>query len=280
MLNKQEYLIKTILPDYNSFEQNGVNYKAFIYSFTKFVILHPQYKIVDILISKDKNRQKRRKIIRILEKHLDKINGIDKKHKEMATIKMLRRTFYNFPMHFNDAFPLPWDYSMSAMTFYAFTKEMELNVKKIYIDEEKNTLLATKQYFSNAETLSSIENIEVRVCDWIAGLISRLIISHSRDYRAVSIENDLSETIHILPSDFFNFNSETNQLMSLLYDVFILQQEGYWSTSGSIYNDGATEFYTFLRYKNFCKENKLNPTPEEFNDFLMQEQQYVFSQFQ
>lgn len=279
ILNKQEYLIKTLLPNYSWFNNYRVNYKAFIYSFTKFVITHPHYRIIDILVSKEKDRQKRRKIIRILQKHLDKISDIDKKHDEIMAVHEMVNIFYNIPMHFNNNFPLPWDYSISSAMFFNFTKELKLPVKKIYIDEEKNTVEATKKYFSNVEAIKSNENIQIRMCDWIVGLISRLILSYSQNYRTIPIEVDLSETIHILPNDFFNFTPETDKLMRLLYKVFILQQEGYWSTAGSIYNDGATEFYTFLRYKDFCEENNTPPTSDEFNIYLGKEQQYVFSQF-
>lgn len=277
ILNKYEFLLRNLLPEINWLTQHGVLYKPFIYSLTKFTATHPQYKICEILLSKDKDRTKRRKIIRIFEKYLIKINGINKKKSEIDAIKSLITIFSNLPMHFRQVKELKWDYEQSAFLFSMFIKEQNIKLSHLFIDEEEQTLVACKHIFGkNVDTLKSQKSIEIRVCDWVATLLSRIIVSYYKDYENARETEDLSETIHFLNNNFFDINKDAKVLSSLMIDVLLTQQNGYWSTSGSIYADNVIEFYTMLRYLQDCFDFNKSPNSEDYNLYLSLELQTNF----
>ena len=279
ILDKYEFLLKNILPPQKELERQGIIYRPFIYSLTKFITIHPQYNIIEILISNDKNRTKRRKIVRILKKHITKIDNIEKKNYEKNAIEQLITIFEQFPLHFNDFKDLKWDYNQSIALFKMFLYEQNINIKHLYIDEEKDTFMAAQYLFKEkTSTINSEENICIRICDWIATLISRTMLSYSKDYMNAPLEEEFSETVHLLDKKCFDINNNTKELILQMIDVLLLQQDKYWSTAGSLYLDNATEFYTVLKYFDYCFKNNETPTPEEYNKYLSYELECTFNE--
>ena len=179
IMNKYEFLFHNIFPNPKFFRDRGVIYKNFMYCLTKFVVLHPQYKICDVLLSPQKDRQKRRQIITILKKHLRKIENIQKKQKEKETISLLVNIFHAIPFHFRCAETIDWDYRASPALFEEFLFEQNIGLKNLYIDNEAKTVEAARAQFEDSVfAVQSEDNIQIRVCDWIACLISRIVLSH------------------------------------------------------------------------------------------------------
>lgn len=277
VLNKYEYLLRVALPDESFFESQGIYYQPFLYSFTKFLVLHPDYNIPEILFTGKNTKHKIKELSDVFQTHIDKIKNIDKKHEELLMTKELNRII-NFQGFYFNHLPdkLKWDYSFSAKLFKLYCKELSICPNHIYIDEEADTMKALKRVFScEISGKKSNENIKIRICDWIVGFFTRMILSYDKDYKNDN-ENDLTENIHFLPDQFFRNDDEFKNFMSLLYDLFIVQQESYWATSGSIYTDQTICFYTFLRYYDICKRLNNEPNPTDFNLELSKELHNVF----
>ena len=182
VLSKYEFLICEILPEPSWWEQNNLNIKTFLYSFTKFIILHPQYKICDVLLSEQDNRQKKKKLINIFNEHLIKIDGILKKQQECKAVEAMLQIFQTTSIYFKTFDKLQWNYYMSPTLFNGYLEDAKLKLKHLYVDEEYNTVSAAQSLFGEKATpLNSKESIQIRVCDWIACLISRLLLSYSKD---------------------------------------------------------------------------------------------------
>ena len=87
VINKYEYLIKECLPRIDWFRPHGVLCQPFVYSFTKFMILHPDYDFPSILFSKRNEKWKIKAITNLFHEHMKKIKGIDKKTEELKSMR-------------------------------------------------------------------------------------------------------------------------------------------------------------------------------------------------
>ncbi len=277
VLNKYEYLLRECFPNAEWFNAHGVNYQLFIYSFTKFMILHSDYDFPSILFSKRNNKWKIGRMADILEGHIEKISSIKKKITEYATVEMMIRVIRH-PDFYVHSIPekLHWSYKFSPQLFHAYCSETRIVPDRIYVDNEEHTLKALKNEFS-CEVIGtdSKESVEIRICDWMAGFFSRMLLSYDNDYKNDN-ENDLTENIHFLDNRFFPNDDAFKSFMKLLYDLFICQQASYWATSGSFYGDQAVCFYTFLRYYDYCHKNNQIPNATDFNLMLIDELQDSF----
>ena len=174
---------------------------------------------------------------------------------------------------------LYWGYEFSPKLFHVYCEEIGIIPECIYVDDEENTVKALKKEFSfDVIGINSKDSVEIRVCDWIVGFFSRMLLCYDKDYKNDK-ENDLTENIHFLSEQYFRNNNEFKSFMSLLYNLFIVQQESYWATSGSIYNDQSVCFYTFLRYYDYCQNGKKIPNPSDFNLMLSKELQNIFDDY-
>lgn len=277
ILNKYEFLLKECLPNVEWFHEHGVIYQTFVYSFTKFMILHPDYDFPSIMFSKRNDKWKIKSILSILQEHIIKIKDIQKKESELLSVNSMIQVF-SHPEFYLHSIPekLHWGYDFSPKLFHAYCEELGIMPDCIYVDDEENTVKALKKEFPVDVTgINSKDSAEIRVCDWMAGFISRMLLCYDRDYKNDK-ENDLTENIHFLAEQYFRNDDEFKSFMSLLYDLFIKQQESYWATSGSIYNDQSACFYTFLRYYDDCREYEITPNPSDFNLMLSEELHDVF----
>lgn len=269
ILNKYEFLLKNIFPDDVWLRKHGIDCKGFFYTLTKLIILHPELHIIDILLGKGRDRNKRRALVTKLKKRMSKIENINKKREEVQAIQSLINIFQTTLIPFTAINKLEWNYVVSLIPFKAFLQEKQIPMRHLYIDKEEKTLDAAEILFgNNASMLDSKKSIQIRVCDWIACFISRIMLSYSRGYINANTCFDLSETVCLLDKRCFQFSERTKSLTLEMIELFLRQQEGHWSTVSGMYSDGVLNFYAFLRYCYVCFQENIKPTPEEFNNCL------------
>ena len=272
ILNKYEYLIKECMPSREWFSSHGAIYPSFVYSFTKFMILHPVYDFPSILFSKRNAKWKVKAITDVFLEHAKKIKGIDKKKTELNAVNSMIQIIKHpdFYLH-NIPEKLHWSYEFSPQLFHLYCDETGIKPDCIYVDNEENTVKALKKEFDFEVTgVDSKQRVEIRICDWIAGFFSRMLLSYDKDYKNDK-ENDLTENIHYLDEQFFRDDDAFSDFMKVLYDLFIIQQEAYWATGGTVYSDQTVCFYTFLRYYDYCRVNDKAPNASDFNSMLTEE---------
>ncbi len=136
-------------------------------------------------------------------------------------------------------------------------KNIDMEFVNIVIDEEKSTYAASQIYkFQNIKCGKSHEIIELRLADWIASFIGRMIYGLYNDagleedavtnIRKIG-ENDL-ESKRILSENWFDIDIKQFELYHLLYDVLIIGHTEYWTAMTMSYGDQCSSFYTLLRY--------------------------------
>jgi hypothetical protein len=110
--------------------------------------------------------------------------------------------------------------------------------------------------FNSIEQVDSKDNIQVRLSDWIAGFIGRMIYAIQNDEGMLEdkIEkineisnNDLS-TKRILDKSWFELYQKQYDLYLLIYNSFIIGHENYWTTTTTSNCDQALLFYALIRY--------------------------------
>ena len=173
-------------------------------------------------------------------------------------------------------------------------KNINMELVNIVIDEEQSTYSASQNYrFQNIKCGKSHEIIELRLADWIASFIGRMIYGLFNDegveedtvtnIRKIG-ENDLTSK-RILSENWFDIDIKQFELYHLLYDVLIIGHTEYWTAMTMSYNDQCSNFYTLLRYfssyDNYDKYRKINSKfhSEYFNSACCTELERSYQDF-
>ena len=166
----------------------------------------------------------------------------------------------------------------------------ELNISNsdvsLIIDNEEKTFQTGMEFdFNSIEQVDSKENIQVRLSDWIAGFIGRMIYAIQNDEGMLEdkIEkineisnNDLS-TKRILDKSWFELYQKQYDLYLLIYNSFIIGHEYYWTTMTTSNCDQALLLYALIRYiasyDSFERFNSIEPEmhSEYYNSKLLNE---------
>ena len=269
VLNKYEQIIINFFPDSIWFEERNYSWQLFIYSFTKFLTNHRnEYDITKILFSNDCNEDKIKKLICIFKEHLNRIKNLNKKTNEIEIINMFLKVLSEKDFCLKDIKKIAWNYDMISTAFKNYIDSTNIEINKITIDNEQNTKEALEKFFGNNTVFEedSKDNILIRICDWVAGFIGRLILNYSLQIK--NNPNEFSEQLSLLENKCFCFCESSKKMILQIYDLFLNQQNEYWATTTSIYSDYTILFYTFIRYCQYCLEEKKNMNPNDFNNFL------------
>ena len=279
VFNKYEEIFRNTFPNITWFEQRHYDYRSFIYGWTKFFKHHQSYDILSILYSYKNTKWKVKQLTEIFENHLNKIYSLDKKKEEIQVIQEWIYIINEHDFYFIVIKPkIPWDYNKIAISFKVFCKSQGITPNEIGIDNHQQTVECMQILFPQTKAIDSINSIQVRVCDWVVGLIGRFILAYdsmmtSKFNQSIEFENTLS----LLPDKSFILNEEQNALVLSMYSIFLEQQEGYWSTTTSLYADMVGIFYEFIRYAYRCDFNKTKMNAEDFNKDLVLELHHQFN---
>lgn len=169
-----------------------------------------------------------------------------------------------------------------------------MELVNIVIDEEQSTYSASQNYsFQNIKCGKSHEIIELRIADWIASFIGRMIYGLFHDERikedAITNmrkigENDLFSK-RIFSENWFDIDIKQFELYRLLYNVLIVGHTEYWTAMTMSYSDQCSSFYTLLRYfssyDNYEKYRKINSKlhSEYFNSACCTELERSYQDF-
>lgn len=134
------------------------------------------------------------------------------------------------------------------------------NRVNIFIDNEINTIKAANatHRFKSVEELDSANNICIRLSDWLAGFVGRLLFSIEHDSAALEPnETELKNTapaefakLRLLSDHWFDLSRDQFECYRRAHNVFIGKQMHYWTLMTCVSIDGVSKFSNMLKYFN------------------------------
>ncbi len=234
----------------------------FFYSLTKFMLTYYNEELLMALYNvNDYNSLIRfKELLQYNFKCIIKeIKGIERKERELLAFQNILYILENSIINELPKKEYEFQYFINFDGLCKLLKEKNIDLKftNIVIDEEQRTYAAAKKYiFQNVRCGKSDEIIELRLADWIASFIGRMIygIYHDEermedkvtDIRKIG-ENDL-ESKRILSENWFDINLKQFNLYHLIYDALIIGHTAYWTAMTMSYGDQCSNFYSLLRY--------------------------------
>lgn len=267
-----QQIITKAIPKDEWFFNKEYNYNEFVYSLTKFVSNHKnEYDFLKMFYSNSSNKTKNDIFIKIFKTHKEKIKDIDKKQDKARLMDIFIKIF-SIKTFYLKKLPkkVSWNYEKISLSFlnYCTSKNMNVESCKVIIDDEKNTLKSMQQYKKlSVSCADSKDEIAVRICDWIAGFVGKIMFSYSKQIKNLK-DIEFTENLPLLEEKCFEFRNDQKKLISQIYDLFIIQQNNFWATTTSIYSDYTMLFYTFIRY---CESEKEKLNSSDFNLLLHEE---------
>lgn len=295
LISKMEYYLRNV---FSAGKFNGIepNISTFYYVLTKSILTYHNKELIEALYDttdREKAEKFRKLLIFNYKCIIDAIQGIERKETELEAMNEIvfllsSVTFVDTPKREYD---FPYFVNFEGLTKLLEEKDVDIDLTDIIIDEEQKTLDSSKAYgFQNVSFNKSDEKIELRLSDWIASFVGRMIFAIVSDkglnedsvidIRDVA-KNDL-ETKRYLSSNWFDLKERDFELYQLLYQVFIIEQGSYWSTMTFSYADQAILFYTLIRYFNkyetFEDYRKIDNQQHaiEYNKDVLIELEYTF----
>ena len=253
--SKIEYLIMQLFKDYknNSF----YNEKALKYIITKAIVMYQPKELEKSICEKPEDLVNNLKLF-LKEKieYNENNNPILKESENIAFKEFLRYLeTVSYPIDIN------WDYHASFYGFNKYLKEKNVSNYKLIIDKEGNdgenskTLNAAFEMgLINSEEGDSKDNFGIRIADFLAGIISKLMKGLKESLHYNSLDDGTKKKI--LSEKWFNLNKEQLELYKKLYKIICLWQPAWFKTYASIYSDDFLSFISLLNYMNGFKNVK------------------------
>lgn len=262
IISKMELYIRQVFSNY-CVDMSLVIPELFYYSLTKFMLIYGTEQLRKKLLSvnsKDEMNHFVESMISELKTIIDKTQGVDRKRREREAFKQLVFILENS----NNAigvprqqYPFEYRCSFDGLCHLLEEKRINISTTDVIIDKEKNTYKASTLYdFENTKQLESHHSVELRLSDWIAGFVSRMIVAINTDDSFNEHIESLSEldekdivSKHLLSSKWFEIDEVTFGLYRKAFRLFILDRsEEYWATMTAAYFDSTVLFYSLLRY--------------------------------
>ena len=262
MVSKMELYLRFAFKGLHYLGDGEVIEKSFFYSLTKFMITYHNEELLKALYNV-RNYDSMIEFKELLQFNfkciINEIRDIKRKDREtdafqnildileQSVIDKLPEKEYKFQYFIN----------FEGLCNLLEEKNVDLEFVNIVIDEEQNTYSASQSYkFQNVKCGKSNEIIELRLADWIASFIGRMIYGLYNDegmkedivtdIRRIG-ENDLVSK-RILSRNWFDIDIKQFELYHLIYDVMIIGHTEYWTAMTTSYGDMCITFYTLLRY--------------------------------
>lgn len=291
IISKTEYVIRQLFKNIIFDRRYNINPSTFIYSLTKFYNVYHTNELLESLFNIHDKRTSynfRKILLNHLKCVLSEIKDIKRKQREYPALKQL----YDIISKSKISFSSEGEYAFSYIPDYHGLSLLlnELNISNsdvsLIIDNEEKTFQTGMEFdFNSIEQVDSKENIQVRLSDWIAGFIGRMIYAIQNDEGMLEdkIEkineisnNDLS-TKRILDKSWFELYQKQYDLYLLIYNSFIIGHEYYWTTMTTSNCDQALLLYALIRYiasyDSFERFNSIEPEmhSEYYNSKLLNE---------
>ena len=257
--NKIFYLITQLFDNYNN--SLVFDADAMVYSITKLICMYKPQNVITAIYKKDTS------LIAEIKKFCLKqlsLNG-DLKHKQKESV-LLEQLLVILDTY-DSSFTVDWDYGISFSGFKKYLKEQKIVKYKLSIDKEgsgETNKAAQKEKIISFEE-DSKESVGIRVADFIAGLVSRFIISIENDlvYKDIKDNNNLK----YLDSKWFDLDERRFNLYKKLKNLLVDQNNSWNKIFCSLYSDEVIYLISLLKYissydsfSSFkeCKQHKEN----------------------
>jgi len=268
--NKIEFIINQLLKDYEN--DLFIDADLFRYVVTKMLnVYFPRNLIKSIYHDINNFKNELRKFCLDL---LTKNKNLPHKEIENEAINQLLIILDETS---ND-FKINWDYTFAFSGFKSFINENRYEVSTLYIDKEGsgNTYSAAiEEGFLNSLEIDSTNNFGVRLADFVAGTISRFIISIANEINYSSINDSMN--LKLLSNMWFDLNKETFVCYKILKKVFVDLNKSWFKFNYSHYTDHFLYFVTLLNYfdkyndfESYLKDRNVNHSLE-LNNLALEE---------
>lgn len=262
MISKMELYVRHFFQN-TGVDLSFVDQKLFYYSITKFIIVYGTEQLRhDLLTVKSKSDMDHfiELMISELQIIIRKMEIIPRKDREVESFRQLILILENADNAtgvIEKQYPFEYKCSFDGLCRLLDEKHINITTTEVIIDEEINTLKASQLFvFEKTKTLKSHQSIELRLSDWIAGFVGRMIVALNTDegltehYESIN-ELDEKDVVskHLLSCEWFDINEDAFNLYQKAYQVFILDhQDEYWACMTGSYFDSTILFYSLLRY--------------------------------
>lgn len=268
--NKIEYIVNQLLKEYKN--DLFIDADLFRYIVTKILnVYFPQNVIQAIYLDSNKFKTELKNFCLMLLN-----NNKNLPHKELENeainqlLIILNETSHDFDIN--------WDYAFAFSGFKNFIIENKYEVASLYIDQEDNGTTysaAVEEGFIKTVEADSNNNFGIRIADFVAGTISRFIISIASEINYSSLDD--AKNLKLLSSKWFEINEETFTCYKILKKVIVDLNKSWFKLNYSHYSDHFLYFVTLLnyfdKYVNFelyLNDQKVNHSVE-LNNMVLQE---------
>lgn len=262
MISKMELYVRFAFKGLHYWGFGELFEKSFFYTLTKFMITYSNEELLMALynVHDNSSMMKFKELLQYNFKCIIKeIKGIKRKEMELAAFQNILYVLEHSTIEELPEKEYEFQYFVNFMGLCNLLEEKNIDIEfvNIVIDEEKNTYAASQNYkFQNVKCAKSNEIIELRLADWIASFIGRMIYALENDEGMVEDavtdirkigENDLVSK-RILSVNWFDIDVKQFDLYKLFYNVLIIGHTEYWTAMATSYGDQCSVFYTLLRY--------------------------------
>ncbi|WP_238917709.1 hypothetical protein [Clostridium sp. YIM B02555] len=285
MLSKTSYFISEFLKDIKS--NIFFNRLSFRYSLIKFLYNYRCMNLLLELFQENKvinSYRINKNLLEILNKVIQKIDGIKKKGRELEALKDIKRILQKSELITYSKRQYLWNYNEVFDGFNLMLQSIDVKQEDVHlhIDREQKTFEAAinnGKYFSIAQD-NSKEVAAIRISDILSNFIGRIILAMEENLHEIEINHidDLNkidyETKRLLDAEWFNLNERQFIMYKKIYSIFIPLMSKYkWITYGSIFFDYSTLFFCLIQYIGY------NESYEQFNQTTPDMHSEYFNQY-
>lgn len=299
MVSKMELYLRLAFKGLHYLGQGELFEKSFFYTLTKFMITYHNEELLKALyaVNDYTTMMEFKQLLQYnFECIIKEIKGIERKQIELVAFQNIldvlnQSIFDELP---EKEYKFLYFINFDGLCKLLDEKKIDVELANVVIDEEQNTYSASQNYrFLNVKCGKSHEIIELRVADWLASFIGRMVYGLFNDEgveedTVTNIqkigENDLASK-RILSENWFDIDIQQFELYHLLYNVLIIGHTEYWTAMTMSYGDQCSTFYTLLRYfstyNNYEKYRKIDSKlhSEYFNSACCRELERSYQDF-
>ena len=270
--NKIHYLIIQMLSNYrNTFFFDA---DALAYSTTKFICTYKPKEVIEAIYKDDLSFVKElKKFCRKLLNHNGKLE-----HKEIENLALEQILMVLDDYNYN--FTVDWEYGFSFYGFKKYLVEQGIDSYQLIIDQEGkgSTKNAAINENINAIEADSKDVAGIRMADFIAGIVSRFIISISNSLAYKSLNENIS--LKLLDNNWFNIDAERFNIYKKLKVLIVSQNDCWDKIFCNHFADSLIYFISLLNYislyKSYDEFKKCNTHASNLNICALNDLQWRF----
>lgn len=300
-VNKIEYFVRQVFRNMKLPRSVRISKDSFMYSLSKFLVFYGSVDLLKALVvshDMDSLNHFLRLLDGILSVVIHDIRNIERKKYELEAFEQIRWIVRNMPTFaIDDVKKYAYCYTSNFDGLLQFLHENKISDDAVTIIMDscpEMYVISEKYQFKSVSQVDSRDCIGVRVSDWIAGFVGRIMWAmqqddeRSGDIRPANIDGfckDGLEDRHFLNDHWFKIDESRFLLYQKLNNLFNDRWAHYWTVLTLSYADLVGSFFSLLRYFGMYddyseyKDISLNEHQELFEAACCRELQRCFSQF-